>query len=275
MPYAKIVALGGDTGRISVNLYEEEILFSDIIQGIPQIFEGSQFCVRERFSLFTSIEEPSWVSADFGWYNKRRFIGTYQILDGVPSTAREAEGEGFIYDEGIRVSRESYYTVTANPEVPIARKNFVDINNCNFYLTPSVRIFPESPIPIPGYEVYGRSPSFTGVMSLSAATLKDVAFSPKIPAVGLFLNPGVIGVSLIYEISVVGEIAVDLPAMEPTSCVFGEVADCNTLYEQFTTTGQNFASQGECEAATGQACFPFVWTCPTDESDERTIWHTS
>jgi len=275
MPYTKIINLSGATGRSGHALVEEDIFFSDIFQEIPPYYEGSSFTLRERLSLFVTVEEETWVSFDAGWYNKRLFLGTYQILDGIPSTARNAENEGYIYDEGIQIIRDTIYTVVANPEVPIARKNFIDINNCNFYLVPSVRIFPESPVPQPGYELYGRNPSFTGIMSLSAATLKDAVFNPQMPAVGLYLYPGVAGFSLVYEITPIGSIEVDLPAMETTSCVFGEVADCNTLYNQFTSTGQNFASQGECEAATGQACFPFVWTCPTDEADERTIWHTS
>ncbi len=267
--------INGATGKIGVIHAAAGITFEDIFDGIPQYYPGSTVQVQETLRINVSLDNPQLVGRSEGWFNTVLRLGTYQILLNGLSDIFVREGDsGYLTCESFEISRISSYTITANPDVLVAKWEQIALDSCNLYLVPEVYLFPDNPVPQPGYKLYEKNPALLGSMTLTRANLLDRPFSRQIQGVGLSLAPGVVGINTVYKVAVINAIYADYPAAQVPSCQF-LAADCQTQFNAFLVenSGGFFETQAECESVTGTQCFPAdAYVCPTDPTFTRSLW---
>lgn len=275
MAYSVVVDISGQTGAVGQILAPGGITFAQIFTGVPQFYPGSLVQVQELLEIQTSVVDEKLVGFSNGWFQPKKRLGTYQIA-GFPITTAIREGDdGYLTNEIFEISRVSWYTITANPGTAFAKHEQLSLDTCNWYLVPDVYLFPDNPVPQVGQRLFGNNPALLGSTTLSKAPLADTDFFQKIRQIGLYLAPGVEGVQLEYKVAVINDIYTDYEAAPVPTCEFLAPPDCDAQYAAWLQLYGEYATQAECESATGQACFPFSWNCSTDETDLRQTWKPS
>lgn len=276
MAYEITESIDGERDSVGRLQIIPSITFGQIFEGSPQYYPGSIVQVQEILEIRTRLYDESLVDTDRGWFFPKQRLGTFQIFDinGTVRTAPEDSGYLSIFNQ--RIYRYSYYTITANPSTQFGKHEQISLDNCNAYLTPEVYLFPDNPIPSPGYRYYDSNPLFLGSVTISKAPLADTEFNQLISGVGLKLKPGVEGVFLNYKVAVINDIYTDYESAPAPECEFIS-ATCEQQLLAYIAAYPNFYdTQAECELANEFAsCFPQVWTCPSDPTFVRQIWQIS
>jgi len=267
-------SINGGTGKQGVLHAVGGINFSDIFDGIPQYYPGSTIQVQELLRINVDVENERLVGRSKGWFDDSLRLGTYQILSPTLGDIFVREGDyGYITNQSFEISRISNYTVTANPDVIVAKHEQIALDNCNFYLTPEVYLFPGNPVPQPGQRLYNQNPVLLGSVSLSRAPLLDRPFNRQIGGVGLYLSPGVVGINTVYKVAVINAIYVDYESTPIPACEFLQAsceAQLDAYIAEFVT---QYESREACEAVHGvSGCFSVPWVCPTDPTFVRVLW---
>lgn len=266
-----ITSISGQTGSIGYIQSFQTPTFQDIFSGAPQYYHGSSIEVQETMRVITNITDPSAIDTDLEWFSPKRYIGSWQAI-GVGGIPTWEEGTyGFLNSEVQDISFRSRYTIVANPDTPIVIGDQIDLSTCNFYLRPDVYIFPDNPVPVPGYRPVDIFPQFIGTATYTAAPLADTEYNQYLTGIGLFLKPGVEGVSLNYKIAIINDIYTDYPEYEAPTCIFAPVL-CQPQFSAFLANTPNvFATETQCIASVGN-CIQNTWTCPSDPEQTFPYW---
>jgi hypothetical protein len=269
-------------------LFQSPILLSQIFDGTPQYFSGSIIQCQEILTITTTITDEKLVDVDDRYWNQHKYLGTWQILPPVGEIALDYNESGYLLGLDQKIVRYSNYVITANPQVPIAIGEIGQIDNCSFETLAVV-------IAIPGGSSleYQRPVRSEGLYSmrhtLSRLPLEDRAFSPRIPGIGLYLNPGVEGVSLNYSCRAINNVYSGASQFTFEPCTIGPVqAACDTEYANFinqlAATGGFYSSLAQCELAASNkppvngvnfVCTPRQFVCSTDENYTQDGWQIS
>jgi hypothetical protein len=262
-------SISGQTGTIGLVQIAPPPTFAQIFDGVPQFYAGSSFVVQESLRIFTEVVDPSVVDVDLNWFENKQYLGSYQVISKDSIPLHRQGDDGYLVSPIQEINRYSTYTIAANPNVPVAKAEQIDLSACNFYLQPDVYLFPNDPIPKPGFKVVDRPPAFIGAMTLQKAPLADTEFFQQIGGIGLFLQPGVEGVRVEYTIAVINDIYTDYEAYPIPTCQFLD-QNCQTGFDSFVAGTLNaFPTQSECEIADPLLDVPYTctitqWVCPTD-----------
>lgn len=266
--------ISGNTGATAELFFSAPVMFSQLFDGLPQFYAGSVIQIQEIVTVNTLIVDEKLVSADLRWFNNKRRRGSYQVGQILAGSAFSDEDEGFLDYESQEIRRYSFYTITANPDVPFARQDQVTISSCNAYLETAVFTFPGDSAPTPGFKFHeSPKPDFRGDITVARAPLADTEFFPKLAGVGLYLYPGVEGVSISYKAQIVNDIYTAYDPADIPTCLF-ITSNCDQQFSAFIAEqpGFRFSDAGTCAAANGQPCQSFQWQCPTDPTDVRTYY---
>lgn len=224
MPYS--ITIPGDTGDASGAIgraLPTPILFSQIFDGAPQFYLGSTIHVQEILEIESAIiiGKEHLVDVDFKWFQPKKYIGTYQFEAGLTSILNEGEnGQGFLTNEKHTFIRRSQYTITANPDVPIAYEQTFLVDNCNFEIV-------EAGVTFGGAEISIQRPlrnesMFQGKISQTRVPLSDAQYNQFFNTIGLYYNPGCTLTSLTHRVQVINSIqAAFLPYPEFTCEILG------------------------------------------------------
>jgi hypothetical protein len=260
--------------------FGQDILFSEIFNGVPQLYAGSSFLVEEVFEAKFEIYEPSLIDFDLRWNPTKQYIGTWTLSDTLPADGLSSEDTGFIVYESMKLKRYSLYTVQANADVPIATNEESAIDNCNFFLVTA--LVPTPPIPVGAGILSNNSSVFKSRETLRKVPLLDRVFLPKMRYIGLYVNTGAGIVSSKYTARVINGISVDLPPFAFDVCNIVPAQNCEQLFNTFLIQNQGFATQAQALAEWNATCptanlgvggaSSSTWVCPIDPTDIRTYW---
>jgi len=264
-------SISGQTGSVGYIQLFDPPTFSDIFTGSPQYYHGSSVEVQETMRIITNVTDPTVIDVDLEWFSPKRYLGTWQAI-GQSGTPTWEEGTyGFLNSQVQDISFRSRYTIVANPNTLVANGDQIDLNTCNFYLQPDVYLFPNNPIPIPGYRAVESFPQFIGVQTYTAAPLENKEYNQFITGMGLFLKPGVEGISLNYKIAIINDIYTDYPAYNAPTCQFLPV-NCQAQFAAYVASNPNFFdTESQCIASAG-SCLASTWTCPSDPTQTFPYW---
>jgi hypothetical protein len=256
------VDISGSTGSFARIFTSNPLTFADIFDGAPQFYPGSNVLVQEILTVKTLIVDDLLVDSDLRWFNVRRLRGTYQVGNILISSPICDEDDGRLYYDNQEIRRYSSYTITANPDVLIGQHEQIALDSCNFYLVPEVYLFPGNPSPVPGSKLYDLNPALLGSTTITRAPLADTEFNQKMAGVGLYLYPGVEGISLNYKVAVINDIYTDYNPAPVPACEF-LTPNCDNEFNAFLAIPANnaFDNQATCEAALGQVCCPAQFVC--------------
>ena len=284
MAFSSTFSIAGSTGRTGWYGGLTPVKFSQIFSGIPQQYAGSLVQVQEIVTIYTSVTDSKLVDVDLNWFDSKKYLGTYQLIDRDSVSPHGDGDDGFLVSEIQRIKRYSWYTVTANPAIPFAQGDGVVLNDCNFYLVPDVYLFPGTVNPVPGQRIrkpLDNHPALQGSTVTARADLEDADFNSKIAGLGLFLRPGVEGVSIKREIAVINEIRSLNPAVGVGVCDLG-VPSCQQQFNAFivqhnstaTASSQWYTSLPSCQIGlvSPNTCLKRTYTCPTDSSVKFDYW---
>jgi hypothetical protein len=261
----------GQTGDVGLIQLGSPPTFGDIFDGEPQHYAGSIVQVQEVLRIVSNITNPAAVDVDKTWFNDKKYIGTWQAIDEFGGFQWRQDSYGFLNSEVQDVSFTSFYTITANPDVPIAQTEQSQITNCNFYSKADVFVFPPVPTPVPGFSLVPKSPTFLGLETLSAAPLVDRPYPQFIAGIGLHLLPGVEGVAVNYKIRIINAIYTDYPAAPVPTCVF-VAPTCSQSFTAFIAAANNrYTSQATCLLSHLQ-CVQYSYVCPSDPNVTFPYW---
>ena len=279
--------ISGEVGKIG-RLFQSPILLSEIFDGTPQYFAGSVIQFQEILTITTAITDEKLIDVDDRYWGQHKYLGTWQILPPAGEVALDYSDGGYLLGLDQKIVRYSNYVITANPQVPIAIGEIGQIDNCSFETGTIV-------ISIPGgssleYQRPLRSEGLYSIRNtLSRLPLEDREFSPKIPGIGLFLYPGVQGISLNYSLAAINGIYSGASQFKFEPCTIGPVqAACDAEYANFInqvgSTGGYFPSLAQCELAASNkppvnginfVCTPRQFVCSTDENYIQDGWQIS
>lgn len=262
----------------------QPILFSEIFNGVPQLYIGSSFEVEEIYEVSLEVTDLTLIDTDFRWVPAKRYLGTWRISDTFPTEGMNSEDEGFINNEKIKIKRYSTYVVQANADVPIAEFESGVIDNCNFQLRQQGVVIP------PTVGLLGKLNINDAVFkfrnTLQKVPLIDREFVPKIRFIGIYVNPGCQIIAANYTARIINGISVDLPAFPPTVCTVVTGISCEVQFQnEFDNvndapgysahvTEADGLSQIALEGLTGnQFQFgPATFACPTPPFTTVTYW---
>jgi hypothetical protein len=213
---------GGGEGKYGI-LLPTPILFSEIFDGAPQYYTGSTIHLQEVLEIESEIivGKERFVDVDLKWFDSKIYFGTYQFGDPLRGQETVNErGEGFLTNRKHVFIRRSDYTVTANPDTPIAMEQVFTVDNCNFEIV-------EAGIEFGGAEISIQRPlrnanMFNGKISQTRAPLKDGAYNQFFNSIGLYYNPGCAHVQITHRVQIINAIQTDfLPYPEFTCEILG------------------------------------------------------
>jgi hypothetical protein len=284
MAYRTTFDINGQTGTIGFIRYGDPLAFSQLFDGIPQYYPGSIIQVQEILTIITRIADASVVDVDLDWFDPKKYLGTYQVIDFDGVTSHAEGDDGYLVGTYQKIKRYSWYTIAANPNVPIALDEGFIVNDCNFYSVAEVYLFPGTNTPLPGFRLRESGegkPLLRGYTSRTAAPLADTDFNARIGGVGLHLKPGVEGVRIEYAVSIINDIYTDYEPFPVSTCELVQPT-CEEQYAAYLSGGgEAFATFAACESArlnpppnsppndTAGVCVPDLWICPTDPTFTR------
>lgn len=258
----------------------QPIQFSQIFNGVPQLFPGSSFTVEEVMEFGCLVDDASIIDVDFRWYPAKRYLGTWTVFDQVSSFGTDSENRGFIEDTIQKIKRYSTYVIQANANVPSALHEVLVVDNCNFSLKTVT-------VAAPGFLVGQSIPSqssslFSAELSLSKVPLIDKPFNAKIKTIGLYVSPGAILTFINYKCRVINAISVDLPAFPVTNCNLYPEVSCASLYATFLANPPSgllrFSTQAQGIAYANSNNYiaytleQITYTCPIAPGTTYTYW---
>jgi hypothetical protein len=277
MSFVLVYDITGITGTYApLDLWDTGVNFSQIFDGTPQFYPGSQITIEEIVTIQTVITEPHLVDIDKRYFFPLEYRGTWQILPPFPEIDMTEGDTGFITTEVFKIKRYSQYTITANPAVNRGGDDLINIENCNFILREYGIIIPGLGSYANGYLPIDVSPSLIGRLTRQKAPLVDTKFNQKIAGCGIHLNPGVEGVSMMFEITAINTIYTDYPSVPEPTCEFKKGSPCEEKFQIFLQQNQaDYASEsiGEVGYKCPSCATDFnIWTCPTDPTYKRPYW---
>jgi hypothetical protein len=265
--YENTIAIWGDgqSGKQGFLTVNQIINFSNLFDGEPQFFAGSQIQVQEILTLYFNVVDSKKIGVDFNWFQSKEYLGNYQFSDSL-DTAIVSGDEGFITNRIQKIKRYSTYTVTANPDIPFARGTRGYIGQCNFELE-------EIEIQIPGLGALGVSRPrdindgilFLTSDALTKVGLADRQYFPKILQVGLFVSPGAEIYLAEYKIDIINGIYIAEPEFPiPTCSLASPGGACQADFTTFVEDGFPFITLNRPEGIEGEDYTSEVWVCPSD-----------
>lgn len=271
--------ISGGTGAQGFQfLFSTPTKFSDIYEGVPEVYPGSIVQVQELLNIQLSIADQTLVDVDKNWFFHHQYVGSYQITDGNAQPTHYEGDEGYMFGTEHAIRRYSTYSITPNPDIPkLLGEQFV-VDNCNFGIIQATFAF--GGVSATGYTPVSNKQLVVGQNSLTRVDIADRIFERKISGVGLFLKPGVEGISLRYRVAVINEIRITGQAFPMLEC---QLSDCDTQFNVFISngSGSKYKTSEACEAAdtTGlpgsMNCSPQTFVCPTDSNKTYQYWTNS
>lgn len=278
MAYTNTFDISGQTGKIGVARYGGEITFQQLFTGAPQYYAGSVVQIQEILTIYTDVVRPEVVDVDLAWFVPKKYLGTYQILDGNYGYRHDVGDDGFLVDTIQKIARYSWYTITANPNVPIALDEGFIVDDCNFYTVAEVYLFPGTNTPVPGFRLRhpgDGKPIMRGYTSKTKADLANTTFNNLINGVGLYLNQGVEGIRVDYEVAIINDIYTAYQPFPVSTCELA-APSCLEQYNAYlgTVDVRIYPSEAECLADhPGGTCVSSApWLCPTDPTQVFEQW---
>jgi hypothetical protein len=260
--------------------YNEPVQFSELFDGEPQYYAGSIVQVQEVLTIFLKITDEALIDRDLLWYDPKLYLGTYQLIDPDGITGHADGDDGYLVSTVQKIKRYSWYTITANPGVPVGKMANNPIDDCNFYIQPEAYVFPGDELPVPGFRLHPlelNQPVFRMTSTIARAPLNDTSFNARIYGIGLYLRPGVEGIRLDYKAQIINDIYTDYPPIEPQICLVAKPDPCAAEYQAYIGTSPSsrgyYKDLGECEVQKASRspvpgiefrCIPRVWVCSTD-----------
>jgi hypothetical protein len=205
------------------------------------------------------------VDVDFNYFQRKKYLGSYQIGDTNTSLENIPGNVGFINYEIQKIRRYANYTITANPAVPIGVGEVSSISNCNFSLR-------ELTIGFGGLVVGDFLPGqaeniFISQDSLSRVPLEDKQFNGGLNRVGLFLLPGAQIDNIEYSVTVINGIEVRIDPYPSITCNPPSFDPCQALYVQWLTDNAFYRTAALAAAnGTGGPIVSFTFVCPADST---------
>jgi hypothetical protein len=278
MAFRVDIDLEGATGGYGAFFRDTPIFFSEIFAGIPQYPLGSTVRIEEILRIYTSIDDPLVVDVDTRYYQNKYFLGNWMIIDelGIPLHAQE--NDGFLSWTIQEIKRYSEYTIVHHPSVQKAESSTFIVEQCNFFLKPSVYLPQPISTPISGFDPISKSPLFRGKVEISPPPLINTKFNQKIHGIGLHFFPGTSGNRLEYTIAAINNIAVDLPATRDITCGL-DTENCEASFARFLAAApsERFETEAQCVATLSGTSSAFVcgrssYECPTDPTQTYEYW---
>lgn len=260
-----------------------QLLFSQIFNGVPQLYAGSSFTVEEILEFYITITDDTLIDKDFIWYPPKLYLGTWSLFSQLSGFGTNTENRGFLEDTITQVTRYSTYTVQANADVPIGFYEEFAIDDCNFVLDSfGVEIPPFSA----SKQTLGIKESvFKGRTTLRKVPLIDQPFNRKIKYFGIATRPGCLCTGANYKARVINAISVDLVPFAFAVCQAVQTVDCDALYNAFLIQNQAYATFGEAQAdltancpnppGSGNEVLTQPWICPGNINDVRNVYYAS
>jgi hypothetical protein len=244
-----------------------------VFNGTPQFYPGSMVQIEEIATIFTSVVNEQLVDIDFGWWQPHKYLGTFQVVDSFGQPNHYKDDDGYLVDTIQKVRRYSWLTITANPSTVVAQHEQIALDTCNFYIQPEVYLFPGENTPVAGFRTHDLNPAFLGSVTLSKAPLVNSFFTPQIGGIGLYLKPGVEGIQINYEASVINTIRTDYPSAPVPSCEF-LAPDCQQSFAAALALHPNnwYETKSACEIGQNGPCYSLPWVCPSDPSQTFLYW---
>lgn len=257
-----------------------EITFTDIFDGVPQMFVGSAFEIQEIFEGEIEILEPSLIDVDLRWFPPKYYYGTWSVSDTLPGFGIDSEDRGFIGNNVFKIKRVSRFLIVANPLVPIAEWESGVTDNCNFQLN-------EVGIQIPPFVGAQTTLSINDSVfkyrnSLQKVPLLNRVFYPKLRFVGLYVNTGCVLTKARYIAQVINQVNVDIPAFPDIVCNIQSLGSCEVQFQNFLDSDSNrFATQGLCQSAIDAPGSPYdpnatpnsyLYNCPIEPFSAYPWW---
>ena len=83
MTYENSIAIWGDgaTGKQGFSTIDQTINFSNLFDGEPQFFAGSQIQIQEILTLYFNIVDAKKIGVDFNWFQSKEYLGNWQFSD--------------------------------------------------------------------------------------------------------------------------------------------------------------------------------------------------
>jgi hypothetical protein len=208
-----------------------DIQFSQIFNGVPQLYAGSSFTVEEVIEFGVLINNPEVIDVDLRWYPPKKYMGTWTIFDQVSAFGTYPEDRGFIEDNITKVRRYSTYVIQANADVPIALHEQSAIDDCNFIQTSVGAIIPPFDFevqPLAVHEAVLKSRN-----TLTKVPLLNRSFIGRIKTIGLYVDLGCELTFINYKARIINGISVDLPEFPLTVCSVAPLFDCDAEFTNF------------------------------------------
>lgn len=260
------------------------ILFSQIFNGVPQLYAGSSFTVEEVIEIGTLVNSPELIDTDFRWYPPKQYLGTWTLFDQVSAFGTYPEDRGFIEDTITKIRRYSTYVIQANANVPIAVHEQSAIDGCNFQLI-SVQVG-SPPLQVEGSALFDPVAVLKSRNTLTRVPLIDQPFNSRIRTIGLHIDPGAELTSINYKCRVINAISVDLPEFPITLCFYAPPSNCPLLFATFVSNGLVsavdgliYTTQAAAEAARlllpvlpATVVYPGNYTCPVAPGTIYDYW---
>jgi hypothetical protein len=272
MSYSNVVSIAGLRGSFGVDVGSRGITFQQIFSGVPLYYPGSVIQVQEVAQIATAVYEPGVVDVDLTWWQPKKYLGSYQLTNGIYGRHRPGDDE-YLVAEIQEISRYSSYTVTANPNTLIGLGEGFSILDCNWYTVPEVFLFPGTVTPVPGFrlrESPPEKPILRGYSSITPAPLANTEFNPLITDIGLHLKPGVEGIRVEYNVSIINDIYTAYSPYPTGTCEL-IAPTCSEQFSAFLSdsSGLVFADESTCLASLGGGdtvgiCVLESWVCPSD-----------
>lgn len=242
-----------------------DLLMSQLFSGTPQHYPGSTVRCQEIITVNTQVYDSQLVGRDIRWYSPKEYLGNYRILIDFLQPTFFVEDSGFIETQTFKIRRYSEYTVTANPDVPIALGEQAIVDNCNFQLKTDNFFF--GGVLISGSTLLNNQAVFKTQESLTKVDLQDTVFNRRLKGIGVFLAPGVEIVDAKYTAAVINEIRILSAPFPSPSCSVAS-ATCSQQFDNFLDQNPNdaFLSLSTCQSVTNVGCVLDTWECPTDSS---------
>ena len=259
------------SGAQGILLQSTPIMLSDIFGGRNVFPVGSSFVIQEIVKIVSDVYDPKLLRREDRWFSPKEYRGTFQRLDfsGLPWSG---EGDtGLIRTSPHSMTHYNHWTVGLDPTKQAQFGAEGIVNQCNFFAASTVVTFPPANIPTPGFGVGDPDKvQFRTVQGVAAPALQDREYFPYYGGLGLFFYPGVAGIRVEFDFSIINTVYDDSSEWESPTCSL-TTNNCAAIRQEFidANPGRLFDNLQDCLAAGGR-CPEGVFYC--DDGTTLPLW---
>lgn len=203
MSYSTTSPLQGNTGRIIQTVVSSlatggraDVAWSEIAEPGFRLPIGASFDLIEELVIRVSVDDEKLVDVDMRYYEPHQFLGSWQLIGEFVSQLYPSAGEeGFLWYSDTTIVRKNRFTLIPTPGSKYLDGNS-NIDNCNFRLAGTQLIFANASVI--SLSTGSDSSQFRAQNDRNMYALQGTV-KTEIDTVGLYLNRGVSGISLLYD----------------------------------------------------------------------------